>query len=97
MLTLTDSAAEAVRHAMDAAEGLPESGGLRISAQDLGDSTGLGLAVTPVPGDDDQVIEEEGARVFVAAEVAPFLEDKVLDADHQGSSIQFSVTDQKAD
>ncbi len=96
MLTLTDSAAEAVKHAVNAAEGLPESGGLRISAQDLGDSTGLGLAVAPVPGEDDQVIEEEGARVFVAAEVAPFLDDKVLDAEQQGSSIQFSVTEQES-
>jgi iron-sulfur cluster assembly protein len=96
MLTLTDNAAEAVKHAMNAAEGLPESGGLRISAQDLGDSTGLGLAVAPVPGESDQVIEEEGARVFVAAEVAPFLDDKVLDAEHEGSSIQFSVLDQES-
>jgi iron-sulfur cluster assembly protein len=96
MLTLTDSAAEAVKHAVNAAEGLPESGGLRISAQDLGDSTGLGLAVAPVPGENDQVIEEEGARVFVAAEVAPFLDDKVLDAEQQGSSIQFSVTEQES-
>jgi len=97
MLTLTDSAAEAVKYAMNAAEGLPDSGGLRISAQDLGDSTGLGLAVTPLPGEDDQVIEEEGARVFVAAEVAPFLDDKVLDAEQEGSSIQFSVVDQESD
>jgi iron-sulfur cluster assembly protein len=96
LLTLTDSAAEAVKNAMDAAEGLPESGGLRISAQDLGDSTGLGLAVTPLPGENDQVIEEEGARVFVAAEVAPFLDDKVLDAEQQGASIQFSVIDQES-
>lgn len=94
MLTLTDSAAEAVKYAIDAAEGLPESGGLRISAQDVGDSTGLGMAVAPLPSDDDQVIEEEGARVFVAPEVAPFLEDKVLDAEQQGSSIQFSLSDQ---
>jgi len=96
MLTLTDSAAEAVKQAMNAAEGLPDSGGLRISAQDLGDSTGLGLAVEPVPGENDQVIEEEGARVFVAAEVAPFLDDKVLDAEQQGPNIQFSVTDQES-
>ena len=91
MLTLTISAAEAVKHAMDAAEGLPDGGGVRISAQDVGDSTGLGLAVAPMPGEDDQVIEEEGARVFVAPEVAPFLEDKVLDAEHEGSSIHFSL------
>lgn len=94
MLTLTVSAAEAVRSAMDAAEGLPQGGGLRISAQDVGDATGLGMAVAPLPGEDDQVIEEEGARVFVAPEVAPFLEDKVLDAEQQGSSIQFSLGDQ---
>jgi Fe-S cluster assembly iron-binding protein IscA len=97
VLTLTDSAAEAVKHAMDAAEGLPEGGGLRISAQDVGDSTGLGMAVAPVPSEEDQVIEEEGARVFVAPEVAPFLEDKVLDAEQQGSSIQFSLSDQASD
>jgi iron-sulfur cluster assembly protein len=96
LLTLNDSAAEAVKYATNAAEGLPESGGLRISAQDLGDSTGLGLAVAPMPGENDQVIEEQGARVFVAAEVAPFLEDKVLDAEQEGASIQFSVTDQES-
>lgn len=95
MLTLTVTAAEAVKHAMDAAEGLPDGGGVRISAQDVGDSTGLGLAVAPMPGDEDQIIEEEGARVFVAPEVAPFLEDKVLDAEQQGSSIQFSLAERE--
>jgi len=97
VLTLTDSAAEAVRYAIDAAEGLPEGGGVRISAQDVGDSTGLGMAVAPVPSDADQVIEEEGARVFVAPEVATFLEDKVLDAEQEGSSIQFSLSDRATD
>jgi iron-sulfur cluster assembly protein len=95
VLTLTISAAEAVKHAMGAAEGLPDDGGVRISAQDVGDSTGLGLAVAPMPGEEDQIIEEEGARVFVAPEVAPFLDDKVLDAEQKGSRIQFSLAERE--
>lgn len=94
LLTLTNNAAEAVRTALETAPGLPEGGGLRIVPQQTGGASGLAMAMAPLPQDDDQVIEEEGARIFVAAEVAPYLEDKVLDAEQQGDSIQFSLSDQ---
>jgi iron-sulfur cluster assembly protein len=47
------------------------------------------------PDVDDQVIEEEGARVFVEPEAAAILEDKVLDATVVGDRVQFSLNEQE--
>lgn len=94
MLTLTDNAAEAVRNVMAAAPESSAEAGLRILPQEGGEEVGLGLAMAAAPEQDDQVIEEEGARVFVAPEVAPYLEDKVLDAEQLESGLQFSLSDQ---
>jgi iron-sulfur cluster assembly protein len=94
MLTLTIDAAEAVRSALAAAPDLPDDAGLRILPSESGEETGLGLALAAAPEEDDEVIDEEGARVFVAPEVASYLEDKVLDAEQIENRIQFSVAEQ---
>ena len=79
MLTLTENASTAVRDLATRA-GLPDSGGLRIaeSQQQLG-SFELALVPEAVPGDD--VIDADGATVFVAPETSPALADLTLDAD----------------
>ncbi len=46
------------------------------------------------PEDSDQLIEEEGARVFVEDTVADALKDKRLDADIVDERVRFSLADQ---
>ena len=93
MLTLTDSAVTAIRTLTSQPE-LPVDTGLRIMAQDEGaPSFQVTLAETPVAG--DQVIEEDGARVFLEANAAAALDDKALDAqvDDEGT-VAFTVAQQ---
>ena len=52
------------------------------------------LRVVPLPAEDDEVIEEHGARIFVEAEAAALLEDKVLDANVDHNQVAFTVIDQ---
>jgi iron-sulfur cluster assembly protein len=75
MLMLTENATRVIGALVDNPE-LPDSAGLRIV------SAPEGLSVSPVaaPDDSDQVVEEANARVFLDADAAEVLEDKVLDA-----------------
>lgn len=78
MLTLTDNARHAVQDIAQRA-GLPEEGGLRIaeSSQQVGS---FELSLVPAPVDGDEVIESEGARVFVEPSTSTVLADQQLDA-----------------
>ena len=78
MLTLTHSAAEAVKEIV-ARVPLAEEGGVRI--RDTGGSTGFELSVAPDPQPNDTVVVTEGARVFLDETAAVVLEDRVLDAE----------------
>jgi Fe-S cluster assembly iron-binding protein IscA len=95
MLTLTDSAVSAIRSLTSQPE-VPEETGLRIMAQGEGaPSLQLTLAVGPTA--DDEVIEENGARVFLEPTAAVVLDSKSLDAqvDDQGK-VAFSIREQAA-
>jgi iron-sulfur cluster assembly protein len=91
MLTLTDNAVTAIRALTSQPEQSSETG-LRIMGQGQGVPP-FELAETPADG--DQVIETNGARVFVADDAAEALADKALDAevDDQGG-VAFSVSPQ---
>lgn len=94
MLTLTDTAADVVKQIADQ---VPDSDGpgLRISTTQEGSETGLTLtaAVAPEPG--DQVLDEDGARVFLDETAATILDDKVLDAEVQpDGAVTFAVGQQ---
>jgi iron-sulfur cluster assembly protein len=93
MLTLTDGAVSVIRNLTSKPE-LPAQTGLRLMAQDEGDSSfQLTLVEGPVAG--DQVVEEGGARVYVEPAAAVILDDKALDAEvNDQGSIAFSVSDQ---
>lgn len=93
MLTLTDSAVTAIRN-LTAQPELPDETGLRIMSQDQGGPAfQVTLAETPVDG--DQVIETEGARVFLEPGAAMALDDKSLDAqvDDEGT-VAFTLAEQ---
>jgi iron-sulfur cluster assembly protein len=94
VLTLTSDAAAAVRTMAEVAPELPSDSGLRIHAEPAGEGR-LGVELTLVEGPDenDYVIEEAGARVFVEPEAALYLEDKILDATLAGDRVQFTFSD----
>jgi Fe-S cluster assembly iron-binding protein IscA len=98
MLVLTTAAAEVVKAVTTAPEA-PAGAGLRIAASAPQPQSAGSLQVTAAegPGEGDQVLEGEGARVFLEPEAALYLEDKVLDArmDEQGNA-HFTLGEQTA-
>ena len=95
MLTLTDNAVSAIL-ALTSQPEQPPDAGLRIMGQGEGVPP-FQLALADTPADGDQVIEANGAWVFLASDAAVVLADKSLDAevDYQGS-VAFSVSTQPA-
>lgn len=83
MLTVSEAAAQAI-NSLVTENGMPETSGLRISRQGGTESTksqGLELSIAARPADDDQVIEGEGARVFLPPNVVNVLQDMVLNVE----------------
>jgi Fe-S cluster assembly iron-binding protein IscA len=92
MLTITQTAAEALDTIVASVPDAPESSGLRISASagtDGQPSFRLELAVEPEPG--DQVIDGTEHPVFVDSGIADELDDKVLDAQIEGDRVGFML------
>lgn len=77
MLTLTDNARHAV-HDLTERAGLPPVGGMRIAESTQQGTFDLSLVTEPVDG--DELIEVDGARVFVEPTTATVLADQQLDA-----------------
>ena len=98
MLVLTEAAAEVVKSVISTPQA-PGETGLRIasSAPEPEDPGALQLTAAVGPGENDQVIEAAGARVFVEPRAAAYLDDKVLDAqlDEQGTA-RFTLGTQDA-
>jgi len=93
VLTLTDTAAEAIRGIVAAPE-LPDGAGLRIATQPDAEQASLEVSVAESPAETDQVVSEAGARVFVEAEAVPLLDDKLLDAEIEGTRVGFMLSEQ---
>jgi iron-sulfur cluster assembly protein len=92
MLTITDSAASAIR-SLTSQPDLPVDTGLRIMKQ--GAAPSFELALTEGPAAGDQVVEEGGARVFLEPAAAGALEDKALDAQvNDQGDLSFRISDQ---
>jgi iron-sulfur cluster assembly protein len=89
MLTMTDTAAEAVKAIVSR---VPETddGGLRI--RHTGAETGYELSVAPAPEPADTVIVTDGARLFLDESATLALDDRVLDAElGQDGSVRFAL------
>ena len=82
MLGVTTRAAQAIRDLV-MASGLADDAGLRLSLEKPANGTEpeFALAVAREPGESDEVVETEGARVFVEAAACAYFDDKVLDAE----------------
>ncbi|GAA2875176.1 hypothetical protein GCM10010517_36020 [Streptosporangium fragile] len=93
MLTLTDTAAQVIRDLSAQVTDSPETG-VRISSQG-GEAGSLVLSIVEHPEAADQVVESEGARIFLDPGVVDILDDKSLDADvDEGGGVAFLVTEQ---
>jgi iron-sulfur cluster assembly protein len=92
LLALTDNAVEAVKSIVSSSES--EASGLRMVAERAGTQANFQLSVVPLPAEDDEVIEEGGARVFLEPEAASLLADKVLDASVDQNQVAFTIADQ---
>ena len=92
--TVLYSAVQAVQEIFSSSEETRETGGLRLVAELAGTQTDFQLSVVALPGEDDEVIEEEGARVVLDPEAASLLEDKILDASIEPNQVAFTIADQ---
>ncbi|MFC4556262.1 Fe-S cluster assembly protein HesB [Georgenia faecalis] len=91
MLTLTENAKTAISGITHQA-GLPATGGVRIALADQARQVELSLAPQPEAG--DAVIEDDGARVFVAGPCCHILATHTLDADETDEGVSFALRDQ---
>jgi iron-sulfur cluster assembly protein len=91
LLTLTEHAQTAVRTLTQDPEA-PESAGLRITPGDEG--LELMLVGGPVPG--DALIDDGGARVFVAPQAAQLLDEQTLDAQVEDGKVNFFLASTEA-
>jgi Fe-S cluster assembly iron-binding protein IscA len=94
MLTLTEAAKGMVRDMVSAGDA-PEGSGLRIAiVHDDGEGADLSLELASEPADGDQVLDEDGLRLFLEPEAASLLDDKILDAEPHGDHYHFRLDDQ---
>lgn len=93
MLTMTETAAEAVKSIVSRVPNVPADGGVRIS--DTGADTGFELSVAPGPQATDTVVTTGGAHVFLDATAADALAQRVLDAElAEDGSVRFAIANQ---
>lgn len=92
MLTLTENASTEIRNIV-ADPQVPDGCGLRIANDPA--AGGLTLTLAAAPAEDDQVLDEDGARVFLEPQAAQLLDDKSLDAATDGDGqLRFTVAGQ---
>ena len=92
MLSLTEQAKEVIKGIVE--EVGPEAG-LRITASGDGNGdTALDFDLAPAPGEGDEVVEDDGAKVFLDPAAAAVLADKTLDVEEHGDHFHFSLGEQ---
>ncbi|WP_435585706.1 iron-sulfur cluster biosynthesis family protein, partial [Micromonospora marina] len=77
MLTMTDNAVLVIRD-LAAQQDVADAGGLRIAADT--DAGSLSIELVPQPVQGDQVVDTEGARIFLDSDAAELLDDTSVDA-----------------
>ncbi|MFE9653317.1 MULTISPECIES: iron-sulfur cluster assembly accessory protein [unclassified Micromonospora] len=90
MLTMTDNAVLVIRDLAEQQD-VADGGGLRIAADT--DAGSLSIELVPQPAQGDQVVDTQGARIFLDADAAQLLNDTSVDAvvDEEGI-VQFGFT-----
>jgi iron-sulfur cluster assembly protein len=97
MLQMTTAAAAQVS-ALRRERGLPEAAGLRVFEQaKTNGEMSFGVAFAEAPAKGDEISERDGARVFVASEVAAPLAGAALDAEETPEGPMLVLTRQDAE
>lgn len=95
MLALTNDAAEIIRGIVDQSPLEEDDAGLRIAARPTSETEAtLEMSLIDEPDVSDELIEHEGARVYLEPLAAEALTDKVLDASVEEEGIRFTIVDQ---
>ena len=97
MLTLTETASDAIRRLVD---DTPQAdvGGMRIApGPSHPEGTALELSLVEAPEPEDETVEDAGATVYLEEHIAPFLDDKVLDAQVEEGQVTFVIRDETPD
>jgi iron-sulfur cluster assembly protein len=97
LLAITETAATAIK-SLTASREQPDDAGVRIAGRETADvdtPDSLKLSVVDGPAEDDQVLEQHGAHVFLEPHAASYLDDKLLDASIDGQQVRFAVSDQR--
>lgn len=88
MLRLTDNAKAAIT-GITSQSGLPETGGVRLSLTT--DADEVEMSLSPEPQSGDEVIEEDGARVFLEEAASTLLAEHMLDAEAGPHGVGFAL------
>jgi Fe-S cluster assembly iron-binding protein IscA len=97
MLTITDNAAEVIKNLVAASE-LPEGSGLRIAAAASQDgNVPVELSLAETPNEEEQVVEQSGAQVFLDQGAAPYLEGKLLDVESDEEQLNFTLSESSSE
>ena len=62
---------------------------------DEADTSSLEVTVAELPAESDQVVDEDGARIFVEDRAIELLDDKLLDAQIDGTRVGFTLMEQR--
>jgi Fe-S cluster assembly iron-binding protein IscA len=92
MLTITNQAAVAIKDIVEANE-LPAGSGLRITAEEEGNEVSIELDFTEAPQDEDDVVESDGARVFLDETAAEVLGNVELSVTPHGDHVHFEFNE----
>ena len=98
---MTSDATQAIEQILSDAD-VPAGAGLRIeSAGTPRSSNGaqaeddvLRIVLEPQPPGGDEIVEQDGARVFIEPTVSAFLDDKLLDIATDGPAVTFTLAEQ---
>ena len=78
----------------DAVEALGQTGSLRVTAEETEDGVDVQIDEAAEPQEGDEVVERDGARVFLDAMAARVLADQVLGVHSHGDHFHFTFEDQ---
>jgi Fe-S cluster assembly iron-binding protein IscA len=80
----------------DAVEALTQIGALRITAEETDEGIELQIDEATDPLEGDEVVERDGARVFLDGPAAEVLSDQILGVEAHGDHFHFTFDDQSA-
>lgn len=80
----------------DAVDALAGLGAIRISGEEVDGEVELSIDDASEPAQGDEVIEREGARIFLDAVAAEALADQILGVHEHDDHLHFTFDDQDA-